>query len=510
MRKIAIVVAVLAVTQPIWASDWTMFGGDPQRTGLARGETDLTKQSVPKLKLQWKAKLDNQSKELTALTVPVVISGVAAPGGFRDFVLVAGADDNVFTLDADTGRVLWKKKFQITEKPKQDPHWLCPNALTATPVIDRKQLVAYILASDGQLHSLNIVNGEDSRPPRQMTPPFAKTWSLNFVNQTLYTATSQGCNSVRSAIYAMGESGEESKQFLAMKTFGAGIWGRAGVAIGRDGTVYAETGDGNFDPGKGLYADAVIAVDGKSLELKDYYTPKNNRWVWKKDLDMGNMSPVVFPYKEKELIAASGKEGVIYMLDATSMGGADHMTPLYRSDLLTNDTADFAGHGFWGAMATWQDDGGNRWLYAPAWGPASANVKFQISNGDTQHGSIMAFHVTGPAAKPMLEPVWKSVDMSVPEPPVIANGVVFALSNGENVSQVDETGHIYSSDFRATHPSGHAVLYALDGATGKVLFSSSEAISSFSHFAGLSVADGRVFVVTWDNTIYAFGLEDKR
>jgi len=196
------------------------------------------------------------------------------------------------------------------------------------------------------------------------------------------------------------------------------------------------------------------------------------------------------------------------MLDAKSMGGADHMTPLYRSPLLTNDTADFAGHGFWGAMATWQDDGGNRWLYAPAWGPAGADVKFPMQNGDTQHGSIMAFHVIGPADKPTLEPIWKSLDMSVPEPPVIANGVVFALSNGENVSQVDATGHIYNSEFRATHPSGHAVLYALDGATGKVLFSSGDTISSFSHFSGLSVADGRVFVVTWDNTVYAFGLAE--
>jgi outer membrane protein assembly factor BamB len=462
--------------------------------------------SVAKLRLQWKAKLDNQSKELTALTVPLAVSGVPAPGGFKDFVIVAGSDDNLFTLDGDTGKVLWQKKFEITDKPKQNPHWLCPNALTATPVIDRKQLVVYVLASDGQLHSLNVVNGEDSQPPRHMTPPFAKTWSLNLVDHTIYTATSQGCSSVKSAIYAMGESSEESKQFLAMKTFGAGIWGRAGVAIGKDGTVYAETGDGNFDPTKGQYADTVLAVDGKSLELKDYYTPKNNKWVWKKDLDMGNMSPVVFPYKDKELVAASGKEGMIYLLDSKSMGGADHTTPLYKSELLANDTADFAGHGFWGAMATWQDDGGNRWLYAPAWGPSGEKIKFPVDYGDTQQGSIMAFQVTGASEKPLLSPVWRSVNMSVPEPPVIANGVVFALSNGENVSQVDATGHILSSEYRATHPSGHAVLYALDAASGKTLFSSGDSITGFSHFAGLSVADGRVYVVTWDNTIYAFGL----
>ena len=36
---------------------WTTFGGDPQRTGWNKTETDLTPESVKHLKLEWSVKL---------------------------------------------------------------------------------------------------------------------------------------------------------------------------------------------------------------------------------------------------------------------------------------------------------------------------------------------------------------------------------------------------------------------------------------------------------------------
>ncbi len=473
-----------------------------------QNEPDLTKDTVSHLKLLWKAKLDNKTKELTSLTVPVVASYVYAPGGIKDFVVVAGSDDNVYTLDGETGKIVWQKHFSIKGAPVQAGYVFCPNALTATPVIDRQKLVAHVLASDGQLHSLKVVNGEDDQAPRAFTAPFAKTWSLNLANGTIYTTNSNGCNSVPSAIYGIGVGGSEVKKFLAVHTYGAGIWGRAGVAVAGDGTVYASTGDGSFDAAKEQYPDSVLAVDGKSLQLKDYFTPRNNKRLWKKDLDMGGMSPVVFSYKGKEMVAASGKEGIIFLLDAKALGGADHMTPLYASDILANGNGDFSGHGFWGAFSTWEDKSGKRWLYAPEWGPPTDNAKFPISYGDTNDGSVMAFEVTGPADKPVLTPAWKSPNMSIPEPVVIANGVVFALASGDNPVQTDPNGKLYQTDYRSTHPSGHSIIYALDAQTGKTLYSSGDSIPGWSHFAGLAVAGGRVYAVTYDNMVYAFGLPE--
>ena len=51
--------ALLAVPFLVLASDWTTFDGDPQRTGWAKDETEITKDNVKKLKLLWQVKLDN-------------------------------------------------------------------------------------------------------------------------------------------------------------------------------------------------------------------------------------------------------------------------------------------------------------------------------------------------------------------------------------------------------------------------------------------------------------------
>ena len=49
------------------------------------------------------------------------------------------------------------------------------------------------------------------------------------------------------------------------------------------------------------------------------------------------------------------------------------------------------------------------------------------------------------------------------------------------------------------------MLYALDGQTGKELWSSGDQIASWNHFSGLSVANGRVYIGTFDGMLYCFG-----
>ena len=100
----------------------------------------------------------------------------------------------------------------------------------------------------------------------------------------------------------------------------------------------------------------------------------------------------------------------------------------------------------------------------------------------------------------MLTPAWISRDMDVLEPPV----VVFALSNGENMRSA---GHILNRHDRASQPSGNAVLYALDAATGKEVLNSGSAIPEFTHFSGLAVSNGCVFVSTYASNLYAFGVK---
>ena len=50
-----------------------------------------------------------------------------------------------------------------------------------------------------------------------------------------------------------------------------------------------------------------------------------------------------------------------------------------------------------------------------------------------------------------------------------------------------------------------AVLYVLDAASGKTLWTSGTKITSFAR-AGLAAGAGQVYLVTYDNHLYAFGI----
>jgi outer membrane protein assembly factor BamB len=128
----------------------------------------------------------------------------------------------------------------------------------------------------------------------------------------------------------------------------------------------------------------------------------------------------------------------------------------------------------------------------------------------------MAFKLAIDAAsqKPILEPAWISADFDVPEPVAIANGVIFALSTGENTTQTTGspimfgTGQKILSDTLRSSNTHNAVLYALDAKTGEVLYQSGDAIASWVHFSGLAIADGRVYAVDHNSTLYCFGLPE--
>jgi outer membrane protein assembly factor BamB len=511
-----LLMGVISFLLPLQGGQWPMFGGNPQRDGWARDETILTRDNVKSMKLVWKVHVNSQLKEMNSLTAPVVAENVLTAEGHKDIVVVAGASDTVDAIDIDTGKVLWHKQFTAEGTPKQQPRWLCPNALNATPVIQfggisPRDRTVQAIASDGKLHSLNIVNGEDRVPPIAFVPAFSKNWSLNLVDGVLYTATSQGCNGSKSGVYAMDiKDRARPVSFFQADTAGGGIWGRAGVVAGPDGTIYAETGDGPYDPAAAKYGDAFLALLSKDLKLKDYYAPSNWAWMNRKDLDLGCLSPVFFRYKNWDLIAGGGKEGRLVLLDAKSMGGTTHDNALFRSPVYSNEDLYSAGRGFWGSLSSWESEKGIRWLYAPGWGPVHSKAPaFPLKNGPVTEGGLMAFRVEEKEGKPVLTPAWISRNMNVPEPAIVANGVVYLVSSGENTLQADSEGRLMNSEQRMKTAPGHAILYALDAETGKELYNSGNAMPAIAHFSGIAISNGRVFVTTLDSNLYSFGLDEQ-
>jgi outer membrane protein assembly factor BamB len=518
--------ALVNAQAPGPTSEWTTAGYDLQRTGWNRTELALSPANVSQMRRLWKTILPNAPHVLAGLTPPLVVNHAG-----RDLVIVAGSDNHVFALDAATGERLWQTDFTTDAKPAAAADWLCPNALTATPVVDKPRSRVFVVASDGRLYALALADGRVLVRGVRFLPPFSKMWSLSYIGGTLYSTTSQDCNGGRSGVWAINPDapGRPVRVLYTAaactKDFcGAGVWGRGGVSSDGAGHLYFATGDGPFDPASGQFGTAVLKVQASSLEVRHWFVPKNRDLVDKLDLDLGITSPVVFKWRNRVLSAVGGKEGVIYLMDTAAFGGPDHQTITWTSPLFSNEKHSFQKHGIWGSISSWTDAAGRVWLYVPTYGPTARAeaAHFPLAYGNDPNGSVQAFTVeAGSYGEPYLKPQWRSLDMKVPDPVVIANGVVFALATGEDPTQATVDlitdvewgpgGSILDEKERQRRVEGaSATLHALDATTGRQLWSSGDTITNWTHFSMPAVAAGRVFVTTNAGHVYAFGIGPDR
>ena len=489
-------------------NEWLTWGHDPERTGSNPDEKILDKGNVSQLEVKWVAQISTAPKDyiLSTMTAPVIAT-VKTPQGPAARVFVVGSDNTVFAIDGATGKIVWQKANPNTMKEPKQGDYRCPNSQNATPVIDKETETLYVSTNDGKLRGFSLLDGADRMPPINFTDPFARNWSLNLIDGVIYSPTARGCLNMQSHFTALDLKDPVRHTLEGYTNTGitSGAWGRGGLVRGPKGLL-AQTADGPYDPASGKFGDSVVAVTPKNFRLQDSFTPSNFEYLDKRDLDLGSGNPVVFPFDQWTLAAVVGKESVIYLLDTSNLGGADHHTPLYTSHRWGNDEAKLHDRGIWG-ITTAQDSEGGRWLYAPMLGaPAKDAPKFQKSYGPANQGSMMAFEVRKDATtgKPTLAPMWMSHEMHAPEPPTVANGVVYVLLSGKTSDE--SRGAIKA-------PAGldpNAVLYALDAETGRALYSSNKLISSFTHFNEPVVAGGQVYVCTWDGKIYAFGLKKRR
>jgi hypothetical protein len=499
-------------------SDWTTDGVDIQRSGWLKNEHVLTKDNVKNLKLLWKLKTENQVRALHALMAPLVLESVPTAGGPKGLAFIVGVSDNLYAVDAASGKIVWQKHFTYAAPAGggngrnanvTDPAhlgFLGPGGSSDTPVIGppaaNGHRPLYMTDGAGMLHTLDTANGEDLKPPFTVgTSKFA----LQLYNNTIIFAG-------RGAIQGVRLDDPEHK---VLSTVGmgrsGGLWGVRGPAIDSRGIVWSTTGDGQYDPSDPdnlILANSVVGFEltGDHFKVKDWYTPSNWEWLRKRDLDPNN-TPTIFTYKGRELMAASGKECRVYLLDPKSPGGGDHQTPLYKTPLFCNEEVDFQDMGSWGALSSWEDPSGTRWVLAPFWGPLHSKFKFPVTNAPVpKEGGQAAFKVVDTNGKLELTPAWVSRDMFRGAPPVIANGMVFAYGSGEETKQAwPDIGLNFDSTIRASR-SGHVTIFVLDAITGRELWSSGDQITSFNHMSGLTVSNGKMYLGTYDGTIYCFGL----
>ncbi|MCU1232905.1 MAG: Pyrrolo-quinoline quinone [Candidatus Solibacter sp.] len=506
-------------------AEWSTSGGDAHRSSAVSADAKINKDSVGKgFALFWKMKLNNEPRQLNGLTAPTLMDRHIGIHGFRAFGFVTGSGDNIYAIDTDLARIDWQKNFG--GKPLADASLTCPGGMTSgtarsigaafpapqqggggrgrgTPAksavgqpgeggvtieeIQRAQaaaaanpgrggagrgpgggratrvaVVVNSLSSDGMFHANFVSNGDEPEPPVRFLPPNANAQGLVIVDNVAYVATVNGCGGVPNGIWALDIP---TKTVTSWKPASGGVAGSAGPAFGGDGALYVATTTGD-----------VVSLEPKTLKVKDVYRAGTEL----------TSTPVVFQQKEKTWLAATTKDGRLHVIDAAAMSAAGVKSAAYST------AADFTP----GALSTWQDSAGVRWILAPTAGPVSADAKFSAANGAVTNGAIVAWKVVDQNGAPALEPGWVSRDLISPLSPLVVNGVVFAVSSGEARGKDAKT---------VAQRSVPAVVYALDAATGKELWNSGKTITSFVHGGGLSGASGQIYLGTHDGTLYSFG-----
>ena len=506
--------------------EWGTAGGDAHRSSSVPADPKISVASLskPGFALFWKMKLNNEARQLNALMPPTLMDRHIGIHGFRSFGFVTGSGDNVYAVDTDLARIDWQKNFG--GKAPADASLTCPGGMTtgaghalgaafatAMPAgrgrgsaaksgvgepgeggvtlaeiaaraaaagpnpgrgggfgagggrPQRMPVVVHSLSSDGMLHANFVSNGDEPNPAIRFLPPNANAQGLIIVDNVAYVATVGGCGGVPNGVWALDLA---SKAVTSWKATSGDVAGSAGPAFGGDGTLYVSTTGGD-----------LVALEPKTLKVKDVYRAGQEL----------TSSPVVFQYKDKAMVAATTKDGRLHLVDGAAMGKSGVKSAPYST----------AGDFVPGAISTWQDASGTRWILAPTAGAGGGGR--EILRVEWRCDERRGGRVEGCGAE------WGGG----------ARAGVGVARSGESVASAGDQRRGVRGVQRGSTRQGYkmtaaqrvkasvpAVVYALDASNGKELWNSGKTITSFAR-GGVSGGAGQIYVGTHDGTLYSFG-----
>jgi outer membrane protein assembly factor BamB len=440
--------------------NWPMYAGDAQRSGWQKSETRITKNTAKDLQLLWKMKLDVPAKGPRSLLPPVILGRLISYRGFKELAFVGTGADIVYAIDADLGKMFWQKHLEYVSNEAQASGFsaACPGGLTAMPVLPTPPpggRGAGPGAATGPFVSgplsLYALSG-DGRIHRVNTSTGDDM--VQPVNVLPPNARASSLNIVENVIYTVTSRNcsDAPDAVWAIDLNGGDGPKTASFPLGGAGDSGLEGvaigGDGTVYAGD---SKTLYSLSARDLQLRRrFQLPGENATIV--------TSPVVFNYKSREILVVARSDGRIYALEPASQR-------IERSSPMAGSEGGISG------VSTWEDANGTRWVFA------------SVSGKGSSAGSIASFKVEEQGDRIQLSPGWVSREINSSVPSVIANGVVFAISG-----------------------PGRAILYALDAATGKELYSSRNLVTAPASSTGLTIANGRVYFSTTDGTVYAFGI----
>jgi hypothetical protein len=545
---------------------WTTTGSDAQRTASVKTDPKLTRESVAKdFRFLWKRTLDNQTKQLDALTQPLLLPNIISYKGFKALAFVGGSSDAVYAIDYDLSRIFWQRRLD-TGVAAQNPSVACSGALTT---ITRASALAPSTGSAGGRGR----GGAAQTPANAAGTPAAAAAG---VPPAPGAAIVGGAPDPRLAAAGRGAApAPPAPENPPMPGSGPGpnaVLGGYAAARGGNPNVYAISSGGGLhalNPQDGT--DMVPAIEflppgtravGSILLDSVLYAATTNgcggapNGLWA--IELANDANTVTHWHTKGTVAgdgpAFGTDGTVYVAtgDGETSDTSDTnaivalepktlklkgsfspgKTPFTTSPVVFTykgralvaagnkdgrvyvlDAADLASRKQQQSPLSSTDPltSGTGTITGLStvddaagdrWIVASIAGPTRSDTASASNGAAVALQLGQQGEAPSFRLAWTSRDLISPVTPAIVNGVVFALASGEDSG----TG---SAAERAQR-SKPAVLYALDAATGKELWNSGTTITSFVHGVGPSAGDSQVYIVTHDGTLYAFGIPLER
>ncbi len=439
------------------------------------------------------------------------VHGVSIPGkGTHNVVYAATHHNSVYAFDADAqGDPLWHVNLGPAV-PGADYNMFDVQevGILSTPVIDGTTNTLYAVANTKEngdyiyrLHALDITTGEekfsgptviaatipgnnqfDSKNGQVsfVAQPHLQRPGLLLLNNVVYIGFgSHGDVGIWHGWF-LGYNAANIQQQVSAFATSAGGWGAAiwqsgrGPAVDDQGNIYLSTGNGTFDNAAN-WGESFLKMDTSSgiPVVTDWFAPDNYASLNDLDTDLGSCGPIL---TASGMLVGGGKEGIIYVVDRNKMG---HTQP-GNGQIVQSFPA--IGFGIY-SMAYWER--------------AESPVLYLRGQVDT----VKAFRMTNGKfeTKPFSQSVFK--------PGMPLDGMAISGDGSAPYS-----GILWITSTNVPDQNGPGPLHAVSASNlSQELWNSGmnaarDGLGTLAKFAAPTVANGKVYVPTFSNSLMVYGL----
>jgi hypothetical protein len=288
----------------------------------------------------------------------------------RPLVIVATESNNVYALDASTGKPLWKRHLgQPVGLSKLPCGNIDPIGITGTPVIDESRAALYLDAmidTGSGLHAQHMLFGlsleDGSTLPgfpidvAQVLGAQGMSFAPRVQNQRGALVTAEGtlfvpygghfgdCGAYHGWVVGVQLDPPHSVKAWSTRGIGGGIWAPGGIAYDGRALIVAT---GNTEDVRDFADGEAVILLNPDLKTSDdprtFFAPADWQGLDSADADLGGANPLTFNIRdaagEARFVLALGKDGKAYLLNRDNLGGvggALKVVPVSRSAIRTS------------------------------------------------------------------------------------------------------------------------------------------------------------------------------